>query len=61
MESPNNSDVRNDNIIVVTKSFLPQYELSTKSCKQDWTHVLENLRECVQWGHNLDLAVYLNY
>ena len=68
-KSPNNNDVRNDNVIVVTESS-DHDRVASVSCLQKVVHKLEHMHEkhtrmfmfrIMESGNNLDLAIYSNY
>ena len=65
-ESPNNNDVRNDNVIVVTESS-DHDKVESMSCLQKlstWSNICIKkhtrifMLEVMEWGHNLDLTTY---
>ena len=64
-----NNDVKNDNVIIVTKSS-DHDRVAPMSCLQKVVHKIERMHKnhtrkfvfgVTEWGHNLDLAIYLNY
>ena len=66
---PNNNDVRNDNVIVVTKSSNHD-RFASMSCLQKVVHKIEHMHEkdtrifkfgVMEWCPNLHLAIYSNY
>ena len=68
-KSPNNNDVRKDNVIVVTESSNHD-KVASMSCLQKVVHKIEHMHEkdtrifmfgVMEWGPNLDLAIYSNY
>ena len=65
-ESPNNNDVRNDNVIVVTETS-DHDKVESMSCLQKlstWSNICIKkhtrifMLEVMEWGHNLDLTTY---
>ena len=65
-KSPNNNDVRNVNVLVVTESF-DHDRVASRSCLQKVVQKMEHMHEKIYknfyvWsagvGHNLDLDIY---
>ena len=71
-KSPNNNDVRNDIVVVITGSS-DHDRVACMICLQKVVHEIEHMHEkkktyarmftlgVMEWGHNLDLTIYSNY
>ena len=62
---PNNNDVRNDNVIVVTESSYHDRVAYKRVSKRSNTFMKKHTRifmfGVMEWGHNWDFAIYSNY
>ena len=68
-KSPDNNDIRNDHVIVVTESS-DHDRVAFISCVQKVLHKIKHMhKKCtrmfmfgmMEWGHNSYLAIYSNY